>query len=204
LLNFASTTFVWWIYVAVLLFLAYRMAFPPKQDDSKALEITDRTRVKAGFFSAAIGIFAGFLGVGPGFLMMPTLVMLGYTARLAAATNRVIVTLPSFSAFITHLPNAQFDWTMLILTSITAVVGAWLGARFMAKRVKSLTLSRIFAAALLVMKTDAQVERVDDLEQILRFELMALPGLVINGKGVSYGYSDKGKVERLIECALDS
>ena len=151
LLNFASITVIWWIYIVVLLFLAYRMAFPPKQDDSKALEITDRTRVKAGFFSAAIGIFAGFLGVGPGFLMMPTLVMLGYTARLAAATNSVIVTLPSFSASITHLPNAQFDWLMLILTSITAVIGAWLGARFMAKRVKSLTLSRIFAAALLLL-----------------------------------------------------
>jgi hypothetical protein len=151
LLNLASTTFVWWIYVTVLIFLAYRMAFPPKQDDSKALAITDRTRVKAGFLSAAIGTFAGFLGVGPGFLMMPTLVMLGYTARLAAATNSVIVTLPSFSAFITHLPNAEFDWLMLILTSITAVVGAWLGARFMAKRVKSLTLSRIFASALVLL-----------------------------------------------------
>lgn len=151
LLNFASTTVVWWIYIAVLVFLAYRMAFPPKQDDSKALEITDRIRVKSGFFSALIGIFAGFLGVGPGFLMMPTLVMLGYTARLAAATNSVIVTLPSFSAFITHLPSAQFDWLMLILTSITAVIGAWLGARFMAKRVKSLTLSRIFATALLLL-----------------------------------------------------
>jgi uncharacterized membrane protein YfcA len=151
LLHFVSTTVVWWIYIVVLFFLAYRMAFPPKQDDSKALEISDRTRVKAGFFSAAIGIFAGFLGVGPGFLMMPTLVMLGYTARLAAATNSVIVTLPSFSAFITHLPNAQFDWLMLILTSITAVIGAWLGARFMAKRVKSLTLSRIFALALVLL-----------------------------------------------------
>jgi len=151
LLNFASTTVVWWVYVLVLFFLAYRMAFPPKQDDNKALEITDRTRVKAGFFSAAIGIFAGFLGVGPGFLMMPTLVMLGYTARLAAATNSVIVTLPSFSAFITHLPSAQFDWLMLMLTSITAVTGAWLGARFMAKRVKSLTLSRIFALALVLL-----------------------------------------------------
>jgi hypothetical protein len=151
MLNYASATVVWWIYVVVLIFLAYRMAFPPKQDDSKALEITDRTRVKAGFLSAMIGIFAGFLGVGPGFLMMPTLVMLGYTARLAAATNSVIVTLPSFSAFITHLPSAQFDWLMLILTSITAVIGAWLGARFMANRVKSLTLSRIFAAALLLL-----------------------------------------------------
>ncbi|HKZ86236.1 MAG TPA: sulfite exporter TauE/SafE family protein [Anaerolineae bacterium] len=151
LLQFVPTNVVWWIYVGVLLFLAYRMAFPPKMDDSVKPVITDRARVKGGIASAAIGVFAGFLGVGPGFLMMPTLVMLGYTARIAAATNSVIVTLPSFSAFAGHLSSAHFDWLMLGLTSVTAVIGAWLGARFMAKRVKSLTLSRIFAAALALL-----------------------------------------------------
>ncbi len=151
LLQFVPTNIVWWIYVAVLIFLAYRMAFPPKMDDAHAPTITDATRAKGGFASAAIGVFAGFLGVGPGFLLMPTLVMLGYTARLAAATNSVIVTLPSFSAFLGHLGTAQFDWLMLVLTSVSAVLGAWLGARFMAKRVKSLTLSRIFAAALILL-----------------------------------------------------
>lgn len=151
ILQFVSVEVVWWIYIGVLVFLAFRMAFPPKMDDSKAPEISDRTRVKAGFFASLIAIFAGFLGVGPGFLMMPTLVMVGYTARIAAATNSVIVTAPSFSAFAAHLGDAQFDWLMLILTSITAVLGAWLGARFMAKRVKSLTLSRIFAAFLVLL-----------------------------------------------------
>lgn len=151
LLQFVSTTVVWWVYVGVLLFLAYRMAFPPRQDDSQKPEITDNTRVKGGLISGVIGVFAGFLGVGPGFLLMPSLVMLGYTARLAAATNSVIVTLPSFSAFVTHLGDAQFDWWMLALTSLTAVVGALLGARFMAKRVKSLTLSRLFALAMLLL-----------------------------------------------------
>jgi len=151
LLQFVPTTVVWWIYVVVLVFLAYRMAFPPKMDDSQAPVITDGTRVKGGLLSAAIGVFAGFLGVGPGFLMMPTLVLLGYTARLAAATNSVIVTLPSFSAFASHLGSAQFDWLMLALTSVTAVIGAQLGARFMAKRVKSLTLSRLFALALVLL-----------------------------------------------------
>jgi hypothetical protein len=107
--------------------------------------------VKGGILSALIGIFAGLLGVGPGFLMMPTLVLLGYTARLAAATNSVIVTLPSFSAFITHLADAQFDWMMLILSSVSAVIGAQLGAQFMAKRVKSLTLTRLFSLALVVL-----------------------------------------------------
>ena len=151
LLQFVPTNVVWWIYVAVLIFLAYRMAFPPKMDDSVKPIITDRTRVKGGIFSGLIGIFAGFLGVGPGFLLMPTLVMLGYTARLAAATNSVIVTAPSFSAFASHLGSAQFDWLMLGLTSIISMIGAWLGAKFMAKRVKSLTLSRIFATALVLL-----------------------------------------------------
>ncbi len=151
LLQFVPTNSVWWIYVGVLIFLAYRMAFPPNMDDSVKPVITNRTRVKGGVFSGLIGIFAGFLGVGPGFLLMPTLVMLGYTARLAAATNSVIVTLPSFSAFASHLGSAQFDWWMLGLTSVTAIIGAWLGARFMAKRVKSLTLSRIFATALVLL-----------------------------------------------------
>ena len=151
ILQFVSTVAVWWIYVGVLLFLSYRMAFAPKQDDSKAVIITDKTRVKGGFLTAIIGIFAGFLGVGPGFLLMPTLVMLGYTARIAAATNSVIVTLPSFSAFVAHLPEAQFDWVMIGLTSIAAVIGAYLGGRFTAKRVKSRTLTLIFAVALVLL-----------------------------------------------------
>ena len=120
-------------------------------DDAHPPLIADGTRVKAGVASSGIGVFAGFLGVGPGFLMLPTLVMLGYTARIAAATTAVVVTLPSFSAFARHLETAQFDWPMIIVTSIAAVIGAQLGATFMSKRVKSLTLSRIFAAALVLL-----------------------------------------------------
>jgi uncharacterized protein len=152
ILRFVPTTTVWWIYVGVLLFLAYRMAFAPKQDDSReATAITNRTRTKGGLLSAAIGVFAGFLGVGPGFLLMPTLVTLGYSARNAAATNSVIVTLPSFSAFIAHLGDAQFDWVMVGMTSVTAVIGAYYGSMFTANRVKSRTLTRIFALALILL-----------------------------------------------------
>jgi len=79
---------------------------------------------------------------------MPTLTLVGYSARLAAATNSVAVTVPSFTAFVTHLPTATFDWPIVIVTSIASVIGAWLGARFTAGRVKSATLSRIFAVAI--------------------------------------------------------
>lgn len=151
LLQFVSTGTIWWIYVAVLVFLAYRMSFPPEMEDSDEITVTDQTRIKAGALGFLISIFAGFLGVGPGFLLMPTLILLGYTARIAAATNMIAVTLPSFSAFASHLSTAQFDWTMLIATSIASIIGAQAGAIFMSKRVKSKTLSRIFTLALVLL-----------------------------------------------------
>jgi small redox-active disulfide protein 2 len=53
-------------------------------------------------------------------------------------------------------------------------------------------------------KVDAQVERVDDLEQILRFGLHALPGLVLDGQVVMCGYAGKPKLERLLREALET
>jgi len=151
LLQFASTDLIWWLYVGVLLFLAARMALPKRASTEVVAEITDASRAKASIAAAPISVFAGFLGVGPGFLLMPTLALVGYSARLAAATNSVAVTLPSFSAFISHLPTASFDWPVVVITSIASVIGAWLGARFTAGRVKSATLSRIFAIALALL-----------------------------------------------------
>jgi len=151
LLQLVSTSTVWWIYVGVLFFLAYRMSFPPQVPDTDTTTIDDKRRTVGGILGFFIGVFAGFLGVGPGFLLMPTLVFLGYTARIAAATNSVAVTLPSFSAFASHLGTAQFDWAMIVATSIAAVVGAQAGATFMARRVRSRTLSRIFALALVLL-----------------------------------------------------
>lgn len=151
LLQFASTEFVWWLYVAVLVFLAVRMALPKHASTEVVGEITNRARAEAAVAAVPIGIFAGFLGVGPGFLLMPTLTLVGYSARLAAATNSVAVTLPSFSAFVSHLGTARFDWPTVIVTSIASVAGAWLGARFTAGKVKSATLARIFAVALVAL-----------------------------------------------------
>lgn len=151
LLQFASADQVWWLYIGVLLFLAVRMALPKGASTEVVAEITDGARAKASIAAAPISVFAGFLGVGPGFLLMPALTLVGYSARLAAATNSVAVTLPSFSAFIFHLGTARFDWLLVVVTSIAAVIGAWLGARFTAGTVRSVTLSRIFAIALVLL-----------------------------------------------------
>jgi len=45
---------------------------------------------------------------------------------------------------------------------------------------------------------DASVERVDDLEQILHFGLLALPGLVVNGQVISTGYGGQKRIEKAL------
>jgi uncharacterized membrane protein YfcA len=151
LLQFATTDLVWWLYVGVLVFLALRMILPTRTATEEIGQINDAARIKAGVAAVPISVFAGFLGVGPGFLLMPTLTVVGYSARLAAATNSVAVTLPSFSAFASHLGSARFDWGLVAATSVAAVIGSALGARFTAAKVKSATLSRVFAFALTVL-----------------------------------------------------
>ena len=56
LLQFTSTDLLWWLYAAVLLFLAWRMAFPPTQDDSAPSTVTDGTRWKAAGASSGTGV----------------------------------------------------------------------------------------------------------------------------------------------------
>lgn len=152
LLRFVSTATVWWIFVGVLVFLAARMIM--KRPGSAGPDVTDIPGPKriVGFaVGTGIGVFAGFLGVGPGFLLMPTLVLLGYTARIAAATNALVVTLPSFSAFAAHWATARLDIALLGTTAVTSIVGAQLGAAFMARQVRSRTLEVIFAGLLVIL-----------------------------------------------------
>ena len=152
LLRFVETATIWWIFVGVLVFLAVRMA--TRKAGGGGPDVTDipsRKRVMACTIGTGIGVFAGFLGVGPGFLMMPTLALLGDTARIAAATNSLVVTLPSFSAFAAHWVTAEFDAELLVTTSVTSIVGAQLGAALMARRVKSKTLELAFAGLLIVL-----------------------------------------------------
>jgi small redox-active disulfide protein 2 len=45
---------------------------------------------------------------------------------------------------------------------------------------------------------DAAIERVDDLEQIMRFGLFVLPGLAVDGQIISAGYGGQRRVEKAL------
>jgi len=45
---------------------------------------------------------------------------------------------------------------------------------------------------------DATIERVDDLEQILRLGLLALPALVVDGEVITTGYGGQKRIEKAL------
>ena len=45
---------------------------------------------------------------------------------------------------------------------------------------------------------DATVERVDDLEQIMRFGLFVLPGLAVDGQVISAGCGGQKRIEKAL------
>ncbi len=45
---------------------------------------------------------------------------------------------------------------------------------------------------------DVTIERVDDLEQIMRFGLFVLPGLAVEGQVISAGYGSQKRIEKAL------
>lgn len=155
LLRFASTDIVWWIYTSALLLVGLGMLRGVALSPRRAMTATKPALANAA--AAPISVFAGFLGVGPGFLLVPALTMAGYSVRVASATNSVAVTLPSLTALAGHMAAAHLDWPAVAVTSVAATVAAWLGARFMSSQLNSALLVRIFGAVLLALALERGV-----------------------------------------------
>lgn len=94
----------------------------------------------------AVGFLTGFLGVGGGFLIVPTLaVALAFTMRTAVGTSLVIITASSAIGLIVHLiAGRTFDTGITLTMAAACVVGAGAGVALSAK-VPERVLGRAFA-----------------------------------------------------------
>ena len=141
-----NQTTILYIYLVVVLFLAYTLFRPVKGDAEKS----ENFRM-ALVWAVPISVLAGLLGIGPGFLLMPTLILLGFEAKRAAGINAFAVTPPSFSALIPHLGTAVWDPTLTISLILVGAVGAFAGARITSLYVPSGRLKQLFGILIVVM-----------------------------------------------------
>lgn len=142
-----SPTWLWALYLVAVVYLAWRMFRPTPGEDPDA---TPRLGLALAL-TVPISVAAGLLGVGPGFLLMPALILVGYQPKVAAAITAVAVTLPSFTALVPHLGTADVDLGLAAVLVVAGAVGSFLGARLTSRFVSGPTLKRMFGILIVVM-----------------------------------------------------
>ncbi len=85
----------------------------------------------AGF---GVGVLTGLVGVGGGFLIVPTLVLLGgVPMRAAIGTSLAIITMNTMSGFAGYVGRVSLDWTAMGTFTAVAIVGILVGTRLAAR-----------------------------------------------------------------------
>jgi uncharacterized membrane protein YfcA len=97
----------------------------------------------------AVGLVAGVVGAGGGFLIVPALVLRGgLPMPLAIGTSLVVISMQSFGGFVGHL--GTIDWPMTLGVTLSAVVGTVIGGRFV-DRISPVALRRGFGVFIIAM-----------------------------------------------------
>lgn len=98
--------------------------------------------------TAPISLFSAVLGVGPGFLLVPVMLFMGWSARTAAAINAVAVVPSSLAALAPHLPSADVDIAYYAPIVALSAAASLVGGRLASRRMPERGLRLIFAFAL--------------------------------------------------------
>jgi uncharacterized membrane protein YfcA len=93
------------------------------------------------------GIGASFSGLGGGFLVVPLLLILGYSAQKAVGTSFLAILVIALSALVAHNKLANVDYRVGIALGLGGVAGAQVGARLV-EHVSTGQFKRIFAVVL--------------------------------------------------------
>ncbi len=94
-----------------------------------------------------VGIGASFSGLGGGFLMVPLLLFLGYSAQKAVGTSFLAILVISASALLAHNKLANVDFRTGILLGLGGILGAQIGARLL-EHVSTANFKKVFAVIL--------------------------------------------------------
>lgn len=102
--------------------------------------------------ATGVSLLTGFFGVGGGFAIVPTLVLvLGFTMPTAIGTSLLVISINTASAFFARFGSGlELDWVVIGAFSGFAIAGSLLGARI-ARRSDPSRLTTAFTILLVVI-----------------------------------------------------
>ena len=145
LVQHVTQFYVWFAYLLAVIYIAYRLFKPVKERPG------DENFRLALILAVPISVLSGFLGIGPGFLLMPTLILVGFEAKKAAGINAFAVCPPSFSSLIPHIGTAQWDFNLTVTLLVVGAVGSFAGARLTSLYLPSGRVKQLFGILIVIM-----------------------------------------------------
>ena len=146
------------------------------------MKITRSLMVKGAVLGAFAGVLSGLFGVGGGIIMVPVLVMLGLSQRLASGTSLAATVPIAIVGVITYASHGTIDLVPGLAIGFGSFFGAFLGT-WLLQRVKPKVLQLFFALAMVAtavrLFVDLPVEGTGFAPQPLTLALLVCFGLLV-------------------------
>ena len=137
------------VFAIVMIMASIRMIRPLKEKISTNDKLNYFGILLQGLF---IGLVAGFVGAGGGFLIIPALLFLAKTPmKMAVGTSLFIVSAQSLIGFTGDIMSDQvIDWKLLEYFTLASIIGIFIG-NFISKKVEDDKLKTSFGWFVLAM-----------------------------------------------------
>lgn len=145
------------LFAIVMIFASIKMIRPAKLLIPQAAQTNENLTPSTHYFSLiirglSVGILAGLIGAGGGFLIIPALVLFAkMPMKLAVGTSLFIVAANSLIGFLGDVQgNPAIDWLFLLSFAGCSVIGIFVG-NFLSKKIKGENLKVGFGYFILIM-----------------------------------------------------
>jgi uncharacterized membrane protein YfcA len=111
------------------------------------------------FIGLMAGILSGLIGVGGGIIIVPLLVLYGFTQHQAQGTSLAALLPPvTLLAVLTYHKAGHINWKYAIIISVIFIIGGYLGSKI-AIAIDQKTLKKVFGVILLLIAGKLLIEK---------------------------------------------
>ncbi|WP_396166831.1 sulfite exporter TauE/SafE family protein [Flavobacterium sp.] len=145
-----KSVFIMIVFAIVMIFASIRMIKPLQVKIEEGEVKLNYTKI---FIQGVlIGLVAGFVGAGGGFLIIPALLFLAKTPmKMAVGTSLFIVAAQSLIGFLGDLrPEQILDWKLLLTFTMCSIIGVFIGS-YLSKKIEGEKLKTGFGWFVLAM-----------------------------------------------------